>query len=54
MDSAKVELVLWPGTQSNVFTAWSDASERTRIFEYLGEISDYQVSISDDGVVHPA
>ena len=54
MDSAKVELVLWPGTQSGVFTAWSDASERTRIFDYLGEISDYQVSISDDGVVHPA
>ena len=54
MDSAKVELVLWPGTQSNVFTAWSDASERTRIFDYLGEISHYQVSISDDGVVHPA
>ncbi|MDO4532665.1 MAG: CapA family protein [Coriobacteriia bacterium] len=54
MDSAKVELVLWPGTQSEVFTAWSDASERTRIFDYLGEISDYQVSISDDGVVHPA
>ena len=55
MNAENVELVLYPGTQSNVFTSWaSTPDERNRIFRYLEEISDDQVRISDDGVVRAA
>ena len=55
MNAENVELVLYPGTQSNVFTSWASTSdERNRIFRYLEEISDDQVRISDDGVVRTA
>ena len=55
MNAENVELVLYPGTQSNVFTSWASTSEeRNRIFRYLEEISDDQVRISDDGVVRAA
>ena len=52
MDTAQVELVLWPGTQSGAFTAWAKTDdERDRIFRHLEEISGDQVSITPEGVV---
>lgn len=55
MRTASVELVVYPGTQSGVFTSWAKThDERDRIFRYLEEISDYQVSISDGGLVSPS
>lgn len=51
----QVEVVLLPGTQSGAFTAWApNESERDRIFRYIEEISDYAVTISDNGQVNPA
>lgn len=55
MDKAAVALVLHPGTQSGVFTAWSEGDdERSRIFRYLEDISDEKVSISGEGIVSPS
>ena len=52
MHTASVELVVHPGTQSGVFTSWAKThDERDRIFRYLEEISDDQVSISSEGLV---
>jgi poly-gamma-glutamate synthesis protein (capsule biosynthesis protein) len=52
MQTASVELVVHPGTQSGVFTSWAETDdERDRIFRYLEEISDDQVSISNEGLV---
>ena len=52
LDGANVQLVLHPGTQLDVFTAWADTPEwRNGIFRYLEEIS-VNVYIDDDGVVH--
>jgi len=52
MDTAQVELVLWPGTQSGAFTAWAKTDDdRDRIFRHLEEISGDQVSITPEGVV---
>jgi len=53
LDNADVQLVLHPGTQSGVFTAWADTSEwREQIFAELEYLST-NVSIDEDGVVHP-
>ena len=54
LDGAEIELVLHPGTQSGVFTAWADTDEwRDRIFRHLEDIST-NIVIDDDGVVHAA
>lgn len=54
LDNAQVELVLYPGTQSGVFTSWaSTEEERDRIFRYLESIS-LNVSIDNNSVVHEA
>ena len=55
LDNAKVELVLYPGTQSGVFTSYAATeNERSRIFRYIEGISDNQVEIAKDGVVRAA
>ena len=52
MRTASVELVVHPGTQSGVFTSWAATrDERDRIFRYIEEISEDQVSISSEGLV---
>ena len=52
MGTASVELVVHPGTQSGVFTSWAATrDERDRIFRYIEEISEDQVSISSEGRV---
>ena len=53
LKKAKVELKLYPGTQSGVYTALADTEEwRTRILQYLEGIS-VNVNIDEKGVVHP-
>ena len=53
LKKAKVELRLYPGTQSGVYTALADTEEwRTRILQYLEGIS-VNVNIDEKGVVHP-
>ena len=52
---ANCEVVLYPGTQSGAVTSWApDEEERDRIFRYIEEISDWNISIDDEGRVHPA
>ena len=47
-----VEVILHPGTQSGVFTAWADTPEwRRAIFDLLESIS-LDVTIDDDGKAH--
>ena len=53
LKKAKVELKLYPGTQSGVYTALADTEEwRNRILQYLEGIS-VNVNIDEKGVVHP-
>lgn len=53
LKKAEVELKLYPGTQSGVYTAFADTEEwKTRILQYLEGIS-VNVNIDEDGVVHP-
>lgn len=54
LDGADVRLVLHPGTQSEVFTAWADTDEwRGRIFEHIEDIS-INIEVDDDGTVRQA
>ncbi len=49
-----VEVILYPGTQSGVYTAWADTPEwRESIFDLLESISQ-DVTIDEDGRAHPA
>ena len=49
------EVVLYPGTQSGAVTSWApDEDERNRIFRYIEEISYGNITIDDEGRVHPA
>ena len=53
LKDAEVELKLYPGTQSGVYTALADTEEwKTRILQYLESIS-VNVNIDEKGVVHP-
>ena len=53
LKKADIELKLYPGTQSGVYTALADTEEwRTRILQYLEGIS-VNVNIDEKGVVHP-
>lgn len=48
-----VEVILYPGTQSGVYTAWADTPEwRESIFALLESISQ-DVTIDEDGRAHP-
>ena len=48
----KIELVLHPGTQSEVYTAYaSTAEERDRIFRYIEAIST-NITIDENGILH--
>ena len=52
LKDAEVELKLYPGTQSGVYTALADTQEwKSRILQYLEGIS-VNVTIDKDGVVH--
>ena len=52
LKDAEVELKLYPGTQSGVYTALADTQEwKSRILQYLEGIS-VNVTIDEDGVVH--
>ena len=52
LKDAEVELKLYPGTQSGVYTALADTEEwKSRILQYLEGIS-VNVTIDEDGVVH--
>ena len=54
LKDAEVELRLYPGTQSGVYTALADTDEwKSRILQDLENIS-VNVRIDEDGVVHPA
>ena len=54
LEGADVQLVLYPGTQSDAFTAWADTDEwRSSIFRNLEDIS-YGIAIDGEGVVRPA
>ena len=54
LEDAEVELRLYPGTQTGVYTGLADTEEwKSRILQYLEGIS-VNVSIDEDGVVHPA
>ena len=49
---ADIELKLYPGTQSGVYTALADTEEwKSNILQYLEGIS-VNVDIDDEGVVH--
>ncbi len=51
LDNARVELILHPGTQSNVFTAFADTPEwRRGIFDHIEDIS-INVTVDDSGLV---
>ena len=51
LDGANVEVKLYPGTQSGVYTAWADTEEwRERIFDHVEAIS-INISIDENGVV---
>lgn len=53
LDGANVQVILHPGTQSDMFTAWADTPEwRDGIFRHLENIS-FGISIDGDGVVLP-
>ena len=53
LKKAKVDLKLYPGTQSGVYTAFADTEEwQSRILQYLEGIS-VNVNIDEKGVVHP-
>ena len=50
----EAEVILHPGTQSGVYTAWADTEEwRESIFDLLEYIS-LDVTIDEDGTAHPA
>ena len=54
LDDARLEVVLHPGTQSEMFTAVADTPEwRDRIFRHIEAISS-GIAIDDAGVVCPA
>ena len=53
LKNAEIELKLYPGTQTGVYTGLADTEEwKSRILEYLEGIS-VNISIDEDGVVHP-
>ena len=52
LKDAEIELKLYPGTQSGVYTALADTEEwKSRILQYLEYIS-VNVSIDENGIVH--
>lgn len=54
LKKADIELKLYPGTQSGVYTALADTEDwKSRILQYLEGIS-VNVKIDENGVVHPA
>ena len=54
LDDARLEVVLHPGTQSEMFTAVADTPEwRDRIFRHIEAMSS-GIAIDDAGVVRPA
>lgn len=53
LEDAEIELKLYPGTQSGVYTGLADMPEwKSRILQYLESIS-INITIDEDGVVHP-
>ena len=51
-DEPSVDVVLVPGTQSGVFTAYAESeSERDRIFRYIESISPGEITIDEKGHV---
>ena len=54
LDDARIDLILHPGTQSNVFTAYADTPEwRRSIFDHIEDIS-VNATVDDKGIVHIA
>ena len=53
LEDADIELKLYPGTQTGVYTGLADTPEwKDRILQYLESIS-ININIDEDGVVHP-
>ena len=50
--SRKIEVILYPGRQKDVFTAWAEGDEKNRIFRELEEISE-GIVIGENGRIEP-